>query len=47
MNHYWNNNVAEVGYGVVVGGDKVDINRNHQKQQQYQPSPISSSMMHQ
>ena len=47
MNDYWNNNVVEIGYGVgVVGGDKADINRNHQKQHQYQPSPIPSSMMH-
>ena len=35
MNHYWNNNVAEVGYGVVVVvGGKVDIDSVHQKQQQ-------------
>ena len=32
MNHYWNNNVAEVGDGVViVGGGKVYIDNIHQK----------------
>ena len=46
MNHYWNNNVAEVGDGVViVGSGKVYIDNIHQKQQQQQqkqqqqPSP--------
>ena len=35
MNHYWNNNVAEVRYGgVVIVGGKVDINSVHEKQQQ-------------
>ena len=30
MNHSWNKNFTEVGYCVVVGGDKVDINSVHQ-----------------
>ena len=47
MNHSWNKNFTEVGYCVVVGGGKVDINSVHQKQQQQQPSPIPSSMMYQ